>query len=275
MNYSYTQLCLFFILVILVISSCEKISPPNLITPEDDITIGETLDKHILGHIDVSNTISYLSPNTYLSSYSYANSIRNNITNSSNSTGITSMPDASVCTTELRIIDEPGNSNAFVVPGGYIYLYKDFLQKIKTEAQFIAVLSHLMACSQKRMSILKLEDRFSESFLIDLALGGDLDVDISLILTELEEVPYDSLQVQDLDIEAENTVCELGYDIKSYSDLFNDVVSKDLLWYDLFPRSRTEYASHLYNVVKNNPPCDSAELDKEPEYLNFKNSLDL
>ena len=123
------------------------------------------------------------------------------------------------------------------------------------------------------MSILKLEERFSQSFLIDLALGGDLGVDISLIINELKNVPYDSLQVQDLDTETENTVCELGYDIQSYSNLFNDVISKDLMWYDLFPRNRTEYATHLYNVVKNYSQCILAEKDGESEYLNFKTSL--
>jgi hypothetical protein len=192
-----------------------------------------------------------------------------------NFVGISSLTNASICPITIRIIHQTENTSAFVVPGGFIYIYKDFLKKIKTEAQFVAVMSHLMACSKKRLTIPKLEARFSKGFLIDLALGSDLNVDLGSVFEELGEVHYDSLLVEELDIEAEHTTCELGYNIKSYSDLFNCINSQNLDWYSLFPRRMTplEYATHLFNEVKNDSLCIVAEEDGEAAYLDFIYSL--
>lgn len=271
-----TRFILFFVSILFLFQGCDKNNPPkNNLTPEDDTFIGTTLDAKILQYINSNSNIEYLDRTTYLSSYSYIDNIISNIESSTNFVGLSAMTDASICPITIRIVHQTDNTSGFVVPGGFIYIYKDFLKKIKTEAQFVAVISHLMACSKKRLSIPKLEERFSKGFLIDLALGSDLNVDLVSILEELGEVHYDSLLVEDLDIEAEHTTCELGYDIKSYSDLFNCISSQNLDWYSLFPRRMTplEYATHLFNEVKNDSICVVAEEDGEPAYLDFKYSL--
>ncbi|MCH2021068.1 MAG: hypothetical protein MK207_01205 [Saprospiraceae bacterium] len=271
-----TRFFIFFVSIFFLFQGCEKNTPPiNNLTPQDDSFIGNTLDHKILEYINCNSNIQYLDRITYQSSYAYVDNIITKIESSMNFVGLSAMANTSICSTTIRIIHQADNTSAFVVPGGFIYLYKDFLKKIKTEAQFVAVVSHLMACSKKRLTIPKLEDRFSKGFLIDLALGSDLNVDLVTVFEELGQVHYDSLLVEELDIEAEHTTCELGYDIKSYSDLFNCISSQNLDWYSLFPRRMTplEYATHLFNEVKNDSICFVAEEDGEPAYLNFKNSL--
>ena len=233
----------------------------NEVTPQDDIVIGKTIDDALLAHINQSNGFNYLSPSTHTSAYSYINTIKNKIDSAttdnaasiaSSNTHYSIPSTTSVATTTIRILDKAGETNAFVAPGGYIYLYKDFLTKIQTEAQFVAVLAHLMTCSKGRHASKKMQDRFSLSFMIDLALGGELTpnsgVDISTILNELENVPYNQVLVTELDQAAENVICNLDYEVSSYSNLFTNLGAQNLKWFSLFPRpSLADYATHLFN----------------------------
>lgn len=267
-----TLLLIFFISLFLF--SCENIrTGNNSIAVEDDINIGKTIDEHILEYVNNSSYVDYLEPDSFTASYSYLCAIKNRIVNSDNHMAYADLSHTSNCSVNIRILDQAYTNSAFIGPGGYIYIFKNLLLDLQTEAQLTALMTHLVTCSANRISIPKLQNRFSPSFLIDLADGGDINMDVNLVLQELKDVAYDTSNVLLADIETENIVCELGYDIKSYSDLFNHADSKNLGWYTLFPRNRTEYASHLFNTVKNYPQCIDKELDGEAEYLNFKMSL--
>ena len=43
---------------------------------------------------------------------------------------------------EFAVIDEPGNVNAFVAPGGKVVFYTGLLRMLKTKDEVAAVLSH-------------------------------------------------------------------------------------------------------------------------------------
>ncbi len=276
MNFFSTRFFTLLTIAVFLFNSCGKdINPKNEITPDDDIVIGRTLDQEILDYIDGSPAIDYLKRSTNSMPYSYIDKIIDKIDSSSNFKHLTSLPNASAAPTTVRIVNEVGNTGAFIVPGGYIYFHVDFFKKITTEAQFVAVLSHLMACSYGRYTVDKLEDRFSTSFMIDLALGGGLNasnsVSIAAIISELEDVPYSSDLTAQLDIEAENTVCELGYDVRSYAHLFGDFSSKNLKWYLQFPRpSISDYATHLFNNVGSD--C-SGTVTGQADYAAFTSTL--
>jgi predicted Zn-dependent protease len=269
----------FFVLIIsmlFMLVSCKKTTDSkNEITPEDDQIIGETLNSAIIRHINDHSNMLCLERADHSGAYAYLDKIQNLIDGSSNFVGLASLPNASISSTTIHLISEANNTGAFIVPGGHIYLYTEFLKKIKTEAQFVGVLSHLLACSKGRHPTHKMEDRFSTSFMIDLALGSGFNstgnVNIATILSELEDVSYDSLLVKDFDIEAEHTICELRYDIQSYSDLFGGLNCQNLKWYLQFPRlSNSDYTSHLFNTVKNTTACSLGEEVAQPAYAAFK-----
>lgn len=264
MNCSLTRLLIFPLFIILSLSqSCSRTMADvkNEVTPQDDVVIGRTIDDALMAHINQSNNFSYLSPATHAGAYSYINTIKNKIDSATTNNAVNiasagthySIPSTtSVANTTIRILDKAGETNAFVAPGGYIYLYKDFLNKIQTEAQFAAVLAHLMTCSKGRHASHKMQERFSLSFMIDLALGGEIipnsGVDISTILNELENVPYSQVLVTELDQSAENVICHLDYEVSSYSNLFTNLGGQNLKWFTLFPRpSLADYATHLFN----------------------------
>jgi hypothetical protein len=277
----YSFIITIFILFLTVSCEPEIVVAKNKITSEDDAIIGRTIDKALLNHIDTSSGISVLDQQTYPAIYTYINQISQSI-NGSNSflaLGVDSqgVPYNSNYTPTIRVVDQVGNSGAFVLPSGYIYLYKDFLKKINFEAQFVPILAHLMACSKNRYGIDKLETRFSANFLLGLALGGtistDAGSDISSILDALENDPYSTDIVDMLDIEAEKTVCELGYDVQTYADWFIQQSNDNVKWCHQFPRSLSleNYASHLFYTVKDSLSCNG-NID-DGGYPQFKSLL--
>jgi hypothetical protein len=270
-----------FVLLLTVRCIDDPVEPKNEITPEDDAIIGRTIDKALLHYIDTSSGISLLDQQHYPAVYTYIHQISQSINGSNSFLFLGLDPQGNSYdnnyTPTIRVIDQVGNSGAFVLPGGYIYLYKDFLQEINFEAQFAPILAHLMACSKNRYDIEKLEARFSTNFLLDLALGGTINngsgSDISTILDALENEPYSTNIVNILDKEAEKTVCELGYDIQTYSDWFIQHKNGNVKWCHQFPRtlSLEDYASHLFYAVRDSLSCEG-EVD-EGGYPQFKSLL--
>lgn len=277
----YLFIISFFFLLLTISCNKEVVLAKNKVTSEDDAQIGSTIDKALLSYIDTSSRITLLDEPNYPGVYRYINQISQFINNSNTftSTGANqiSIPHYTTYTPTIRVIDEMGNTGAFVLPGGYIYLHKEFLKNINYEAQFVPILAHLMACSKNRYDIEKLETRFSTNFLLDLALGGtinkDAGTDIRTILDALEDEPYPTSVVDLLDKEAEKTVCELGYDVQTYADWFIQQSNGNIKWCQQFPRSQAlgDYASHLFNAVKDSLSC-GGEVD-EGDYPAFKSLL--
>lgn len=276
----YLSIITFFIL--LLITACgDELDPKNKITAEDDAMIGSTIDKALLHYIDTSSGISLLDQQSYPAVYTYINQISQSINGSTSflALGVDAqgVPYQNHYMPIIRVIDQAGNSGAFVLPGGYIYLYKDFLKNINFEAQFAPILAHLMACSKNRYDIEKLEAHFRPNFLLDLALGGTISSesgsDICSILDVLEKEPYSTDIVDLLDKEAEKTVCELGYDVQTYADWFIQNKNGYIKWSQQFPRSLSleDYASHLFYAVSGTPSCNG-EVD-EGGYPQFKSLL--
>lgn len=285
MNFFLTRNFYFFIITFFVLSlttSCSKelVEPENKITTKDDARIGSTIDQALLNYIDTVPGVTLLDQQTYPSIYNYINQVSLSINGSTSFLTLgANQPGTSYInyTPTIRVIHEDGNTGAFVLPGGYIYLYKDFLKNISYEAQFAPILAHLMACSKNRYDIEKLEARFSTNFLLDLALGGTINggsgADICTILSALEDEPYSASVVDILDKEAEKAVCELGYDVQTYSDWFTHQRNGNIKWCQQFPRSTSleDYASHLFYAVKDSLSC-GGEID-EGGYPQFKSLL--
>ncbi|BDS12604.1 M48 family metalloprotease [Aureispira anguillae] len=283
MNFFYTRNFYLFnlaIFVLFMVQSCisKNDTPQNDVTPEDDAAIGKAIDNALLAYLDTCSDKKYLEPTDHTTVYNYINQLCRQIDGSDNFTLLNNATDAAINSPTLRILEHTGNTGAFVVPGGYIYLYKDFLKKLDYEAQLVPILTHLMTCSKKRYDIQKLQSQFSTNFLLDLALGATINTsssstDIHAIIATLEDDPYSTDIVEILDREAENIACELGYDVQAYSNLFMKNNIQNIKWCQQFPRalSLSDYASHLFNNVRDSLSCNG-EID-EGGFPQIKNLL--
>lgn len=266
---------LFFLLII----SCSKnpdIHQSHSLSLENERKIGYSIDRAVLDHFNTNPSKKVLSPDDHSSIYNYLQQCILSLHGSDYYTDFLEEHPLTNTTPTLRILQDSSKTGAFIAPGGHIYLYTDLLQTLQTKAQLMAVLSHLIVCSAYKYDLKKLEARFSRNFLFDVALGRDLTnsstprsgADLHAVMEELESKPYNTQDVNKADSDVEPILCELGYDLRSYSDLhqFNSTID----WLALFPRttSTSAYSMHL-NILHNNDPNCNGQIVMG-NYSNFK-----
>jgi predicted Zn-dependent protease len=67
---------------------------------------------------------------------------------------------------------EEGGANAFALPGGYVYITRDLLKELKTEAQLAAVLSHEIGHVVARDTLVALSEQIGMTALVIAAQAG-------------------------------------------------------------------------------------------------------
>jgi len=245
--------------VVFLFSSCKEIQPPqgSKLSQDDKEIIGSAIDTSIMAHFKRDTSVHVLSPSSYLVAYDYINHIKTNLLNT---------PYFEKAPT-IRLIDQHNYKGAFVGPAGYIYIYRDLLLTLDYESQFVGLLASLMACAESDQPINKLKKTFSLSYLLDIAIGSNVD-NTAAVLYELRDVPYDSLWVSTYDDKSINILCTEDYNIHSYADLF--LLNNNIEWMTLFPRPYN-FSSTLYNR-KNQTDC-SGETDNQSAYTTLRNNI--
>lgn len=274
----FTRFLSYSSLFLLVLVSCSKdvdMHQDHTLSLEDEQKIGQYIDDALLQHFDDSPSKYALSTDAYPNIYSYLQQRVQDLYQSdyyNNFLVNHSLPNYRPI---IRVLQDSGNTGAFIAPGGHIYLYTDFLRTVQTEAQFMAVLSHLIICSAYKFDLQKLERRFSRGFLFDVALGSNLssssaprdNTDFHDVLEELEDHPYPIIDVSKADYDVESTLCELGYNLRSYSDLYQH--SSPIKWLTIFPRTlnSSDYSTHLNYLHNNDPNCNGQTTVGNYSYL--------
>jgi predicted Zn-dependent protease len=67
---------------------------------------------------------------------------------------------------------EEGGANAFALPGGYVYITRDLLKELKTEAQLAAILGHEIAHVVARDTLVALSEQIGMTALVMAAQAG-------------------------------------------------------------------------------------------------------
>ncbi len=254
------------LVLFLLLCNCTAEDSPllNEVTPEDDTAIGAAIDGAFLHHLDTVPDYRLLVEDAHPALYNYLYQMCAKALNSNRHSALSSSATPSRKPI-LRVFENQGNTGAFVVPGGYLYIHTDLLKALQYEAELIPILSHLLGCSTYRYDVKKLEDHFSTNFLLDLAIGGSVNgsyastaTNVSAVIDQLERSPYNESEVWILDKLAEDAACELGYDIQVYSSLFMQNTTNELDWFQLFNRgmSNGDYAAHLFNEVSDSLTCN-------------------
>lgn len=256
--------CSLFLVLLLCNCSKEEPLPLNEVTPKDEVAIGQAIDEAFLYHLDTLPDQYLLEEVDHPGIYSYLNRLCGQVQSSQTQLQLVSQ-DRPMRKPIIRVIERQGTTGAFVSPGGYLYVYTDLLKALDYEAELVPILAHLLSCSMHRFDLDKLEAHFSTNFLLDLAIGANVNAgyaststDVRAIVDHLADSPYQEQEVALLDELAEQTTCELDYDVQVYSTFFVQNNSQNLDWFNLFPRviSNSAYAAHLFNDVSDSLTCN-------------------
>lgn len=265
--------------ILLLVCSCSKEGPLplNMVTPHDDVAIGQSIDDAYMHHVDTLPNEEWLEEEDYPDLYRYLHDICDQVQTSAALVSLTDR-DKPMRKPKIRVLECAGKTGAFVAPGGYLYIYTDLLKTLNHEAELVPIIGHLLSCSMHRFDVQKLEAHFSTNFLLDLAIGAnvsgttyaDPSTNVCAIIEQLANKPYRSKDVMVLDEAAESIACEQGYDVQVYSTFFLSHSNTTLDWFDLFPRgtSNSNYAAHLSDNVSD--PLSCGGTTSTAGYTDFK-----
>jgi predicted Zn-dependent protease len=151
--------------IVFLFSGCAALSGGKvgsfLFSVEDDKKFG----KQVSDQIDGDKTqFPVLDPAKYPEAYRYMNAMKNEILNSGSVSYKTDFA------WELKIINK-NVLNAFVTPGGYIYVYTGLIQYLDNADDLAGVLGHEIAHADRRHSIKQMEKQYGLQLLSSVVLG--------------------------------------------------------------------------------------------------------
>lgn len=111
---------------------------------------------------------------------------------------------------EIYIIEDDNVRDAFMLPGGYLYIYTGLLKYMSSENQLAALLSYEIKNADAHFTKIQLEAEKSLSFLLDVAQGDDLELALNLVFST-EELVYTPDQVKEADLASISTLCNSSY----------------------------------------------------------------
>lgn len=170
----FIYLLVFFILLFST-PSCDDNGVLPIFQPTYDLELGEQLKTQISA--DSKNYPPY--------NESDANAYLQNIVNE-----LIKAPEILYAKTfayKVQIINS-NTINAFVTPGGYIYVYTGLIKYLESEAEMAAILAHEIAHADKRHAVQAMQKQYGVSFLLDLFMpdnAGDLTKFAADMLTSL------------------------------------------------------------------------------------------
>lgn len=135
----------------------------NMFSIEDDVSMGNELDKEILadsknfpllqGHQEVKNYVSELGK--YVLENSSAIKFKN------------------VFPYKFEVIHDDSTVNAFCIPGGFIYVYTGLIKFLDNEAALTGVIGHEIAHAERRHMTQRLTSYYGVSVVLSLILGSN------------------------------------------------------------------------------------------------------
>jgi predicted Zn-dependent protease len=208
--------------------------------PSDDTRIGEAIDSEIQNHADTAVDMTILDRSIYWRAYNYSDSMLLDLLNSNQ------FEHASNFNWTIRIFEKSGMKTAFALPGGYIYLSKDLLMFLVDEAEFSGLLAHEMMVADSRIITEKLKEEFSISYLLDVALGGQVEAAEAVI----NNVLYNSFDIDaaaTADSLSRAVICMSDYDIRSYASFIERAGTNNTVeWVDLYPCD-SDWSADIYS----------------------------
>lgn len=267
-----TRKCLqaiFLISIMFIIGSCKEEKPTdiqNTVRPDDDARIGRVIDDLFLSQADTNSDLTILNRTDFWKLYNFADSMVLRMLNTGE------FQYTNEFNWKVRVFEQGGVEKAFAAPGGYVYLSKDLLLFLENEADFAGVLAYTMMVSDGRFITKSLQNHFSISYLLDIALGA-APTSPNELMNAVANVTFSEEDAQGIDNMMRKVICHTEYDIRSFSSFisrakYNTTNAIQMIeWLDMYP-CPAGWADDVYNTY-NTSTC-SGETTNQIDYEKIK-----
>jgi len=267
-NNTFTlSLCFSLMFSMLFMISCRP-------DPGDDIIVGESkhefgVDDQIIIGTAISEIIKdpaydfhLLDKADYQEVYEHVNTLMDQVTN-------TVMVDRrEKFDWQVSILNNDEEANAFMVPGGHLYINTGLLKFLKGEHELIGVIAHEIAYADSDILINRMRDDFGSKALSKI-LSNDPDrEDILLqIATDLKDLAVTQEQIDEADTYAVEIICEFLWDSHGLVSVLErgSEDTRPINWLQSKPTD-TRRMYRLKDLIKNQGSCGVTDSTYEERY---------
>lgn len=192
----------------------------NLFSVDDDVQFGKQLRDEIAKD---PQTYPVLSEQEYPEAYRYLKAMRDQILN----TGVIQYRDKFAW--ELYIIHDDSTLNAFVTPGGYIYVYTGLIKYLDNEDQLAGVMGHEIAHADRRHSTRNLTKQYGFSTVLSLLLGrnpGQLTQVLGAVTGQLGSLKFSRTSESEADAYSVEYLARTKYQCDGAAGFFQKILDQ-------------------------------------------------
>ena len=237
----------------------------NLFSIQDDIAFGQQLSQQI-----AQNPKEYpvLDRNKYAKAYRILEDMKNEILNSGY---VTHKDDFEW---KLHIIHDDKTLNAFVSPGGYIYVYTGLIKYLDTEDQLAGVMGHEVAHADRRHSTTNMTKQYGLAALLG-ALSGQNNSQMAQMVGGLIGLKFNRTTETDADAQSVLYLSKTKYQCNGAAGFFEKIMAEGGNS-QAPPQFLSTHPSSESRVQDINAKATEVGCDKNPsnvDYQILKNSL--
>lgn len=230
MSFKKLHFSVLFIGVLLIFSACRKepvdsISGNQLeFSSEEQSKLGKEITSRIYSN---STTYPILDRNEYPEAYKY---LQDSILMVAVNTGLVSRRND--FDWKISIVHNDDDRNAFIVPGGELFIYTGLLKFLKNNAELMGVVAHEIAYADSELVIENLIARFEGTNIRGIVRGEDFG-ELDDIAEYFQTIKYHKDAVIHADSFAASLICPFNYDPAGLKNLLvraDTTTSGDFKW---------------------------------------------
>ncbi len=153
--------------------------------------------------------------------------------------------------------------NAFVTPGGYIYVYTGLIKYLESEAEIAAILAHEIAHADRRHSVQAIQKQYGVSFLVDLFMPDNVGA-----LTKFAADMLTSLAFMKNSRDNEFEADEFSFKYLKSSKKWYPAAGKDFFERML---KQSQGGSNIFEEFFSSHPTDSDRIDRLDKLIKSNN----
>ena len=207
-----TSFILFSFLIIGLISSCRPDSKDDIVVGQSKEEFDET-DQVMIGNAiseiisESSNGFNVLTEEDYQEVYIHLNTLIDQIANTA------SVQRRTEFDWKVFILENDEEVNAFIIPGGHLYIYSGLLKFLQGEHELVGMMAHEMAYVDSDKLMNKLKSEFGSKKLSKV-ISDDSESGVILldIVEALDEIVFDEEAVMDADQFCMDIICDFEWD---------------------------------------------------------------
>lgn len=257
---------LVLLLFILVFSfSCQKESDQVARINKEDFTVAEQqqIGQFLKEEIeDNYGLYPRLNADIFTEPYNYLNTLMETLLVSAN------VKRRSDLNWNITIIRNDEERNAFILPGGELYLYTGLLKYLNSENELLSIIAHEITYADTDDAINRLKAEYGGVLLGDILLGNEIS-SINDILTNLPRLVLPEDEVMEADVFSVNLLCDYAWDARGLKSIFErvDSLNANLTW---LQTRQGDLKERINNVEVAALPCGLEGQTFDERYLKFK-----